>query len=175
MNQDDRGAVDLSLMEPIYETYKDLPGPLIPVLQQAQDVYGYLPVEVLRSIADRFEIAVGKVHGVATFYAQFNLGRRGHHVLKLCDGTACHVKGSRRMASAIEDAYGIAPGETTENGALSVDAVYCLGSCALAPVAVLDGEIMGQMDRETLLDAVESRLEQPLAADSQGEPDDNSG
>jgi NADH-quinone oxidoreductase subunit E len=170
MNSDD---VDLTLMEPVYEKYKDQPGTLIPILQKAQEIYGYLPMEVLRWIADRFDMAVGKAHGVATFYSQFNLDRRGKHVLKFCDGTACHVKGSRALAKTVEEAYHVKPGETTEDGELSVEIVYCLGSCALAPVTVLDDEIIGRVERDDLLSAIERRLDSDPRRDDPGESDGN--
>ena len=154
-------AVDLSLMEPSYEKYRDQPGALIPVLQDAQALYGFLPPEALRWIADRFDVALGKVYSVATFYSQFYLERRGNHVLKLCDGTACHVKGAPMLAAAVEDAYGVGPGETTKDGELTMETVYCLGSCALAPVTALDGEVMGGVQRDELLDEIENRLADP--------------
>ena len=154
----DTREIDLSLMEPLYEAYKGRPGSLIPILQQAQAAYGYLPLEVLKWIADRFHIALGKVHGVATFYSQFHLAPRGEHVLKFCNGTACHVKGAESLASAIEAEHDIRPGETTEDGTLTLESVYCLGSCAIAPVVVLDEEIIGRMHPEALLEELNSRL-----------------
>ena len=152
------GEVDLSLMEPVFEKYQEQHGTLIPILQRAQGVYGYLPPEVLQLVAGRLGVALGRVYGVATFYSQFYLERRGKHVLKLCDGTACHVKGATRLMTVIEDEYGIRPGETTQDGELTLEVVYCLGSCALAPVAVLDEQVMGRMRPETLLKQVRSHI-----------------
>jgi NADH:ubiquinone oxidoreductase subunit E len=152
------GEVDLSLMDPVYEKYREQEGALIPILQRAQGIYGYLPPEVLQSVAGRLEVALSKVYGVATFYSQFYLERRGKHVLKLCDGTACHVKGTPRLMTAIEDEYGISPGETTQDGELTLEVVYCLGSCALAPVAVLDDQVMGRMKPKTLLEQVSNHI-----------------
>ena len=156
----DNDTVDLDLMNPIFEKYREQKGALIPILQQAQDVYGYLPREVLQLIGDRLGVSLGKVYGVATFYAQFYLEKRGRHILKLCDGTACHVKGTPIMMTAVEEEYGISPGETTENGELTVEIVYCLGSCALAPVAILDEEVMGRMRQEMLLRKIKKELKQ---------------
>jgi NADH-quinone oxidoreductase subunit E len=170
MNEVNSNVVDLSIMESIYETYRDQPGALIPILQKAQDSYGFLPPEVLQWIADRLDIALGKVYGVATFYAQFYLERRGQHVLKLCDGTACHVKGAQALVSAVELEYHVRPDETTKDGELSVEVVYCLGSCALAPVAVLDGEIMGRVQQDRLLAAVKKQLASTPGPVGQGEP-----
>jgi NADH-quinone oxidoreductase subunit E len=155
----DTPTVDLSLMEPVFEKYAAQPGALIPILQKAQDIYNYLPPEVLQLIADRLGIALSKVYGVATFYAQFYLERRGRHVLRLCDGTACHVKGTPVLLTAVEEEFGVRPGQTTADGNLTVEIVYCMGSCALAPVAVLDGKVIGRMRQETLLKTVKKHIE----------------
>ena len=152
------GTNDLSLMDEIFEKYKGQAGALIPALQRAQTIYGYLPAEVLRLVADRLGVSLGKVYGVATFYAQFYLERRGKHVLRMCDGTACHVKGTPALINAVEGEFGIQPGDTTEDGELTVEIVYCMGSCALAPVAVLDGQVMGRMRQETLLRTVKKHV-----------------
>lgn len=154
MGVTDNDALDLSLMDPVFEEYQEQQGALIPILQKAQGVYGFLPPEILQLIADRLGMAVSKVYGVATFYSQFYLERRGRHVLKVCDGTACHVKGTSTLLDAVKNEFGVGPDETTEDGELTVEIVYCLGSCALAPVAVLDKQVMGRMQRETLLKQV---------------------
>jgi NADH-quinone oxidoreductase subunit E len=151
-------APDLSLMEEVFAKYGGQKGALIPVLQRAQALYGYLPPEALRRIADRLEVSLSKVYGVATFYAQFYLEPRGRHVLKLCDGTACHVKGTPMLMTAVGEEYGVKPGGTTGDGELTVEVVYCIGSCALAPVAVLDNEVMGRMRREVLLRRLKKHL-----------------
>ena len=139
--------------------YADQPGSLIQILQGAQDVYGYLPADVLQRIADRLGVALGKVYGVATFYSQFYLERRGRHVLKICDGTACHVQGAAALADAVSREYGIEPGETTADGELTTEIVYCLGSCALAPVTVLNDQVMGKMRPEDLLRRIKQSLQ----------------
>ncbi len=152
-------AIDLSLMDPVFEKYRGQQGALIPVLQKAQGTYGYLPPEVMRLIASRMSVALSKVYGVATFYSQFYLERRGKHILHLCNGTACHVKGAPALVAAITEEYGISPGETTADGELTMEIVYCLGSCALAPVAVLDGQVMGGVRRDALLKRVSKCME----------------
>lgn len=144
-------AVDPTPLNDVFERYQGQRGALIPILQGAQAIYGYLPKEVLQEIADRLGMSAGKVYGVATFYAQFYLERHGRHQLKLCDGTACHVKGAPNVRAAVEEEFGINPGETSTGGELSLEIVYCLGSCALAPVAVLDGAVIGRLRQETLL------------------------
>ena len=151
-------AVDVSLMDQVFEKYREQEGALIPILQRAQGIYGYLPPEILQLVGSRLGVALGKVYGVATFYSQFYLERRGKHVLRMCDGTACHVKGTPILMTAVEDKYGVGPGETTEDGELTVEVVYCLGSCALAPVAILDDEVMGRMRQETLLRKMRKQL-----------------
>jgi NADH-quinone oxidoreductase subunit E len=158
MGTSSSGAIDLSLMDPVFDKYQEQEGALIPILQRAQSTYGYLPPEVLQLIAGRLGVALGKVYGVATFYSQFYLERRGKHVLKLCDGTACHVKGTRALISAVNDEYGVGPGATSEDDELTVEVVYCLGSCALAPVAVLDNQVMGRMRQEKLLRTMKEQL-----------------
>jgi len=154
---DDNGAVDLSLLDEIFEQYQGQKGALIPILQKSQDKFGYLPPEVLQLIAKKQGVSVSKVFGVATFYSQFYLEERGRHILRLCDGTACHVRGTPMLATAIEEHYGIDPGETTADGELTVELVYCLGSCALAPVAVLDGNVMGRLRQNMLLNTIKKR------------------
>ena len=152
------GAVDLSLMDQVFEKYTGQPGALIPILQKAQGIYGYLPPEVLQLTANRLGASLGKVYGVATFYAQFYLERKGRHMLKMCDGTACHVKGAPGLISSVQDEFGVNPGETTQDGELTVEIVYCMGSCALAPVAVMDGQVTGRMRSEALLRKVKKQI-----------------
>ncbi len=144
-------TLDLFLLEEVFAKYEGRTGALIPILQRAQALYGYLPMEVLQHIADRLGVSLGKIYGVATFYAQFYLQRRGRHVLRVCDGTACHVKGAPALLTAVEDEYGITAEETTADGQLTMEIVYCMGSCALAPVTVMDGKVIGRVKRETLL------------------------
>ena len=150
---------DLSPLDEVFAKYEGKKGALIPILQKAQAIYGYLPMEVLQDIADRLDISLGKVYGVATFYAQFYLQRRGRHVLRVCDGTACHVKGAPALLTAVEDEYGIGADATTEDGQLTMEIVYCMGSCALAPVTVMDGHVIGRVKRETLLRQLKRQVE----------------
>ncbi len=164
MTQNDR--VDLSLLDPIFDQYREQPGKLIPILQKTQVTYGWLPEEALELIADRLNTALSKVYGVATFYSQFYLERRGKHELYLCDGTACHVKGTPRLTKAVKDEFDLNPGGTTDDGELTMELVYCMGSCALAPVAVLDGEVMGRLEPQSMVRRVRKKLK---AAEEAGE------
>jgi NADH:ubiquinone oxidoreductase subunit E len=159
MGLSSNGEVDLTLMDQVFEKYAGQQGALITILQAAQTAYGYLPTEVLTLIAGRLGVSLGKVYGVATFYAQFYLERRGRHVLKLCDGTACHVKGTHGLMRAVVDEYNIHAGQTTEDGELTLEIVYCMGSCALAPVAVLDGQVMARMQQDMLLRRVKKHIQ----------------
>jgi len=150
--------VDLLRMDEVFARYSGQKGALIAILQKAQEIYGYLPREVLQLIGDRLGMSLGKVYGVATFYAQFYLQRRGRHILKLCDGTACHVKGTPLLVHVVDESFAIKPGETTEDGELTMEIVYCLGSCALAPVTVLDEQVMGRMRPEMLVRKVQKQM-----------------
>ena len=152
------GAIDLELISPVFEKYKDQKGALIPILQNTQEIFGYLPKEALQHIASKLGIAYGKVYGVATFYAQFYLEPRGKHTLKLCDGTACHVKGTPMLVTAVEDEFNIKPGQTTEDGELTLEVVYCVGSCGLAPVALMDDKVMGRARPDKLPREVKKQM-----------------
>lgn len=164
----DATQIDLSLMDPVFERYAGQEGSLIPILQQAQSIYNYLPPEVLQLISERLGVSAGKIYGVATFYSQFYLERRGKHVLKLCDGTACHVNGTPLLITAVKEKYGIEPGQTTPDGELTMEIIYCLGSCALAPAAVLDGQVLGRLKPDKLLKALEKHMAQDGNEANQG-------
>jgi NADH-quinone oxidoreductase subunit E len=162
-------TLDLAPLEAVLDRFEGRTGALIPILQAAQGLYGYLPAEVLEAIADRLNVSLGKIYGVATFYAQFYLEKRGRHILRVCDGTACHVKGAPTLLTAVEENYGIAPDQTTGDGQLTMEIVYCMGSCALAPVAVLDGQVVGRVKRETLLRQLERDVSSAGAPSEPGE------
>ena len=151
-------TLDFSPLDEVFAKYEGKKGALIPILQRAQAVYGYLPVEVLQYIADRLDVSLGKVYGVATFYAQFYLQRRGRHVLRVCDGTACHVKGAPALMAAVENEYRLGANGTTEDGQLTLEIVYCIGSCALAPVTVVDGQVVGRVREDALLRQIERQI-----------------
>ena len=131
---------DLSLIKDTLEHYKNIPGSLIAILQKAQDIYGYLPIDVIYHIAEETGIAPAKVMGVATFYTQFRLKPVGKYLIMLCQGTACHVNGSELIQQAIKDELGISDGETTDDGLFTLKNVACLGCCSLSPVMMINGE-----------------------------------
>ncbi|MGC8786298.1 MAG: NADH-quinone oxidoreductase subunit NuoE [Anaerolineae bacterium] len=147
-------TLDLSLLEPIFEEFQSEKGALIPVLQRAQEIYGYLPKDVLQRISERMKVPLSQVYGVVTFYAQFYLTRRGKHIIRQCDGTACHVRGAAKIIRAIEQELGIKAGETTPDYRVTYEVVYCLGSCGLAPTAMVDNEVVGHLVPEKMLEIV---------------------
>lgn len=146
--------LDMSPLEEILQEYQGQKGALIPILQRTQDAFGYLPAEVLKTISARTGVPLSQVYGVATFYAQFYLTRRGRHIVRQCDGTACHVRGAAKIISAVEKDLGIKAGETTPDYRVTYEIVYCLGSCGLAPTAMVDGEVAGQLIPEKAIEII---------------------
>ena len=125
--------------------YRGQKGATIPVLQKVQEELGYLPEEAIAEIARLLGLSENEVYGVATFYAQFRFVRQGEHVVRICCGTACHVRGSPRIVEALEEELGISCGETTEGYKFSLERIACFGACALAPVMVVDKTIHGRV------------------------------
>lgn len=119
---------------------------LIPLLQATQELYGYLPMEAMRAIGRYVSVSESKIYGVATFYAQFHFSRRGRQEIKVCYGTACHVRGGGGVLDAFERELKIGCGETTPDYEYSLERVACVGSCALAPVVVVGETVYGQME-----------------------------
>ena len=136
---------DLSLIEPTLEHYAEVPGSLIAILQETQDIYGFLPMDVMEHIAEVTGTPLATIVGVATFYAQFRLEPVGKNLIMLCQGTACHVNGSELISSAITDELGIQDGQTTEDGLFSLKHVACLGCCSLSPVMMINGQTYGRL------------------------------
>lgn len=147
--------IDLSHTEAVVARYKDKPGTLIPVLQQVQAAYGYLPKEAINLIARRMNIYESRVYGVVTFYAQFRLQPQGENTVKVCVGTACHVKGSGKISEEIQKLLGIKPGETTADRKFSLVHVACIGACGLAPIIVVNDDVYGKITGEQALEKVE--------------------
>ncbi|MBE5760777.1 MAG: NADH-quinone oxidoreductase subunit NuoE [Clostridiales bacterium] len=129
---------------------KNEKGALMPIMQQAQDIYGYLPEDVQQYIAKELDIPVGDVYGVATFYAQFNLEKKGDYIISLCMGTACYVKGSQKIHEEIEKTLGVGAGKTTEDGKFTFNPTRCLGACGLAPVMMINDEVYGRLTPEDI-------------------------
>ena len=125
--------------------HKNDKGPLMPIMQKAQDLFGFLSLETQELIADELDIPVTEVYGVATFYAQFSLEPKGEHIISICTGTACYVKGAQSVVDAAEKQLGISCGQTTKDGKFTLEGTRCLGCCGLAPVMVVDDEVHGRV------------------------------
>ncbi len=137
--------VDLSLLDPLIEKYKNKAGITIPVLQGAQDIYGYIPREVFLKLSDELGLELSELYGVATFYAQFRLSPVGKHIIKVCHGTACHVQDAGTITDALKEALKVEDGETTGDGIFTLESVACLGCCSLAPVMMIGDETYGKL------------------------------
>ena len=120
-------------------------GALMPILQKAQDIYGYLPIEVQTIISDELNIPLEKIYGVATFYSQFSLNPKGKYKISVCLGTACYVKGSGDIFNKLQEKLGIAGGECTPDGKFSLEACRCIGACGLAPVLTVNEDVYGRL------------------------------
>lgn len=144
--------LDLSPLHELLAQYKEQHGAVIPVLQKAQAMYGWLPKEVLQTISKGMNVPLSQVYGVVTFYSQFYLHRRGRHIVRQCDGTACHVRGAAKIVQAVESYLGIKAGETTDDYKYTYEVVYCLGSCGLAPVSMIDERVVGHLVPERMID-----------------------
>ena len=144
-------AQELELKEFI-DIEKSQPGALMPVLQKAQEIYGYLPVEVQSMVADGLGISLSEVYGVATFYSQFSLNPKGIYQISICLGTACYVKGADKILEALESRLGIKCGECTPDGAFSLDSCRCVGACGLAPVMMINDDVYGRMTEDQIDD-----------------------
>ncbi len=124
---------------------KDTKGALMPIMQRAQDIYGYLPYEVQKMISDETGIPLEKIYGVATFYSMFSLYPKGKYQISVCLGTACYVKGSGDIYDKLQEKLGIEGGQCTPDGKFSLDACRCVGACGLAPVMMINGEVYGRL------------------------------
>lgn len=140
--------IDLALLEPVLETYASVKGSLITILQKAQGLYGYLPVDLLAYIAMCCNIKPAKVLGVATFYTQFRLNPVGKHLVLLCQGTACHVNGAAAIETAVREELGVEEGEITPDGLFTYNNVACLGCCSLSPVMMIGDATYGSLTPE---------------------------
>jgi len=124
---------------------KNVPGALMPVLQGAQEIYGYLPQEIIRHIALGMDKSISEVYGVASFYSQFTLTPKGEYAVSICLGTACYVKGSGKLMEEFEKELGIKAGETTADGKFSLTDTRCIGACGLAPVITINSDVYGRL------------------------------
>ncbi|MEG6522194.1 complex I 24 kDa subunit family protein [Desulfotomaculum sp. 1211_IL3151] len=151
----DNQDIKLLKVQKIIDSHEGKSSHLIGILQETQAVYGYLPKEVLTYIATSMGISPATILGVATFYAQFSLIPKGKYVIRVCDGTACHVRGSEPINMAIRKELSLAADKpTTDDLMFTLEIVSCLGACGLAPVVVVDDEVHGQMTPDGILEAI---------------------
>lgn len=135
---------EAKLME-VIASHKGQKGATIPVLHEAQEIYGYLPLEVQTMIADGLDVPLAEVYGIVTFYTQFSLNPKGEYPIGVCLGTACYVKGSGDILEKIKEILGIDVGECTADGKFSLDATRCIGACGLAPVMTIGDHVYGRL------------------------------
>ena len=129
----------------VIEKHKGQKGALMPILQEAQDIYGYLPIEVQQIIAENTGITMAEIYGVVTFYAQFSLYPKGEYKIAVCLGTACYVKGSGDIIERIKQRLGVEVGQCSADGKYSIDATRCIGACGLAPVLTVNDDVYGRL------------------------------
>jgi NADH-quinone oxidoreductase subunit E len=157
-----------SRIQQIIEEYGATESALIPILQKVQDEYRYLPEEILTFVATALDLPPATVYGVATFYAQFSLEPKGKHIIKCCDGTACHVRKNQTIINAINQRLGLAPDKkTTDDHRFTFEIVSCIGACALAPAVVIDGHVYGQTTAQAMVEAIDKIEEADKAEDAQ--------
>lgn len=144
----------------ILENYKSVKGGLIPVLHETQELYGYLPEDVLKVVSDGMNISMQEIYGVATFYHLFSLEPKGEHVIRVCMGTACYVKGSQNVLDALSQELNVEIGKTTEDGRFTLEATRCLGACGLAPVMTIDDRVFGKVNQNNVRKILNEFLEQ---------------
>ena len=132
-------------LKAVIEEYRGVKGALMPVLQKAQDIYGYLPIEVQKIVADGMGVSYEEVYGVASFYSQFTLNPKGEVNISVCLGTACYVKGSGDVIKKISEVLDLEAGSTSSDGKFSLEATRCIGACGLAPVMMVNNEVYGRL------------------------------
>lgn len=125
---------------------RDVPGVVMSALQKAQDIYGYLPLEVQRMVSDELGTPLAEIYGIATFYSQFSLTPKGKYKINVCLGTACYVKGSGNIFDSLKDILGLEDGGVSDDGKFSLEAVRCIGACGLAPVMTINDDVYGRME-----------------------------
>ena len=135
-------------------SHKEEQGAVIQILHEAQEIYGYLPIEVQKIIADELNLPLAEIYGIVTFYSQFSLNPKGEYQIGVCMGTACYVKGSGEILEKIKELLGIDVGECTPDGKFSIDATRCIGACGLAPVITINDDVYGRLALEDVEDII---------------------
>jgi NADH-quinone oxidoreductase subunit E len=142
-------------VDEVIAAHREVPGAVIAVLRKCQNVVGYLPVELMDHISDGLNVPRSDVFGVASFYALFSMTPKGRHMVKVCMGTACYVKGIKEVLNRIGNNFQIREGETSEDRRFSLEAVRCLGACGLAPVVVIDNDTHGDVTADKVIDILD--------------------
>ena len=155
--------MDLTRVDEIIDEYDGDKSWLVMILQDVQGVYNYLPAPSLRRVAGRLSLGMGHVYNVATFYSSFSLKERGKHVIRVCDGTACHLRGAVNLRDEITRQLGITEGETTADKMFTLEVVACLGACALAPVMAVGPQYHGQVTVDDLRETLEACRQEDVA------------
>lgn len=137
-------------LDEILRKYEGIKGALIPVLQETQHAYGYLSRDAIRYISEKMDIPASQIYGVVTFYSQFHLNPRGKNIIRVCQGTACHVRGAKAILTALEDILKVAPGGTTTDLKYTLETVACIGACGLAPVMMINDDTHGRLTPEAV-------------------------
>ncbi len=141
---------DLTTVDGIIDKHSTERGAVIPILQEVQDAYGYVPRAAIQRISAGIDVPSSEIYGIATFYAQFRLEPLGKYLVKVCHGTACHLCGADMVAETLAQATGAREGKTSEDGLFTVEKVACLGCCSLAPVMMINGEAYGRLTPESI-------------------------
>ena len=134
---------------------KKKPGPLMPTLHKAQEIFGCIPLEIQKVISEELDISVGTINGVVTFYSRFSTEPKGKHIIGVCLGTACYVRGSQEVLDAVSKELEIKVGETTKDGNFTLEATRCLGACGLAPVFTIGEEVYGNSTKNIAIEAIQ--------------------
>ncbi len=128
------------------KVHMKLPGPLMPILHEAQRIFGCIPVEVQKIVSENTGVPIAEINGVVTFYSSFTLEPKGEHIVGVCLGTPCYVRGAQTILDAVKDELGVDVGQTTKDGYYTLDAIRCIGTCGMAPVMSMDEDVFGEID-----------------------------
>ncbi len=139
----------------VIESHKGMQGPLMPVLHEAQSIFGAIPLEVQKVISEELKVPLAEIYGVVTFYSQFTLEPKGKYLIGVCLGTACYVKGSQKIIDKISEMTGVSVGTTSEDGKFSLEATRCIGACGLAPVLTVNEDVYGRLSPEDVPEILE--------------------
>jgi len=143
----------------VFNKYPPHRSSLIPILQEVQDFLGYISEQAVNQIADYLGVSPSEIYGVASFYTQFKFNPPGKHIIQVCQGTACHVRGSKMLVDVIKEELGIEPGQTTPDGEFTLERVACIGCCALAPAVVIDGKVYAQVTPAKIRELITTKKE----------------